>query len=205
MIPDSGRAAGGRSSRQRRALCAARQHVVNGGQLVEIEPDRRCNVLRVGPRCGNAHRNEFAHVPHLSGRERGLLGNLEARQARNGADRFDAREIVCRENFAAMRGRDVDAADVGVGEGAANKGDILHAMQPQIRDELTPPPHQTVVFLAQDGSTDTMFRHSRGLSQSTGIFAALINFAHFSMSALIKAANSLGWLATGSISRFMNC
>ena len=80
----------------------ALQHVVDGGKLLQIERHRRRDVLGFGARRRHAHRDEFADLAHLAGGQHRLLGNLEARQPRDRADRLDAGEIGRGEHAAAI-------------------------------------------------------------------------------------------------------
>ena len=77
---------------------ARREHVVHGRQLFEVERDGAGDILGLRTRRRDAHRDDLADEAHLVGCERGLLGDLEAAQARNGADRLDAYEIGSGEN-----------------------------------------------------------------------------------------------------------
>ena len=141
----------------------ALQHVVDGGQLLEIERHRRRDVLGLGARRRDAHGDEFADLAHLAGGEHRLLGNLEARQPRDGADRLDAGEIRRGEDAAAIALRHVDAADQRMRQRAAHERHVLQPGETDVGDELAAAAHQPVVFLARQPRADALSgaRHLR--------------------------------------------
>ncbi len=141
---------------QRRARLARLAHVVDGGQLLQIERHCRCDVLGFGARRRHAHRDEFADLAHLAGGEHRLLGNLEARQPRDGADRIDAGKVRRGEDAAAIALRDVYAADQRMRQRTAHEGNVLHAGETNVGDELAAAAHQPVVFLARQPRADAL-------------------------------------------------
>ena len=60
---------------------ARREHVVHGRQFFQIERDRAGDILGLRTGRRDAHREKLTDEAHLVGRERGLLGDLEAAQA----------------------------------------------------------------------------------------------------------------------------
>ena len=95
-------------------------------------------------------------MPDLAGRQRRLLGDLEAGQSRHRPDRSDAVQVRGGEHPAPNGFGDVDAANSGVGERAADEGHILHAGQPNIADILPQAPHQALVLLAGQPRADAL-------------------------------------------------
>ena len=81
---------------------ARRQHVVNGGQFLEIDRDALGDVLGLRARAPQAHRDELADLAHLVARKRRLLGGLEAGKSGDRDDRFHAVEIGGGENLVAI-------------------------------------------------------------------------------------------------------
>ena len=81
-----------------RARLARRPHVVDGREFLEIQRHARRDVLGFSARRRDAHGDQLADMPHLAGRQRRLLGDLEARQPRHRPDRLDAVQIRRREH-----------------------------------------------------------------------------------------------------------
>ena len=70
-------------------------------QFLVVDVNRAGDVLGCA-RVGATHiATKLADEADLAGRERRLLGGLEAGEARNGADRLDAHQIGRREDRAA--------------------------------------------------------------------------------------------------------
>ena len=141
---------------QRRARLARLAHVVDGGKLFEIERHRRRDVFGFGARRRDAHRDEFADLAHLAGGEHRLLGDLEARQRRHGADRLDADQIGCGEDAGAIALRHLYAADPRMRQRTAHERDVLQSGEPDVGDELPAATHQAIVFLARQPRADAL-------------------------------------------------
>ena len=89
--------------------------------------DGRRDILGLGARRRHAHGDEFADLAHLAGGEHRLLGDLEARQRRDRADRLDADEIGRGEDAVAIALRHMDAADPRMRQRTAHEGDVLQS------------------------------------------------------------------------------
>ena len=124
---------------QRRVRQARRQHVVHGGQLLQIDLDARSDILGLGSCSADAHRDQFADLAHLLAGERRLLGRLEPRKAGHGDDRLHADEVRGREGLAAMLVGNVNGAQVCMGERRANESDVFHAREANIAHKLAAP------------------------------------------------------------------
>ena len=141
---------------ERGARLARRPHVADGRQLLEVQSHARRDILSFSARWGDAHGDELADMPDLAGRQRRLLGDLEAGQSRHRPDRSDGVQVRGGEHPAPNGFGDVDAANSGVGERAADEGHILHAGQPNIADILPQAPHQALVLLAGQPRADAL-------------------------------------------------
>src|SRR5260370_42710397 len=107
----------------------------------------------------------------LAGGEGRLLRDFEAAKAGDGADRLHADEISRRESAVALSGRNGNTANAGMGQGAANEGDVLHSGQPNIGDELAATAQEAYVLLSDDASSDALvgrarFSHRRNLASN---------------------------------------
>ncbi len=142
--------------RVRQSRC---QHIVHSRELLQIDLDARGNILSLGPRPANAHRNELADLPHLLAGEHRLLGRLESRQAGHRDDRLHAGEVRGGERFAAKLVGNVDGAQLCVGERRANEGDVFHARDADIADELAAPAQEAVVLLALNRGAYALVAH----------------------------------------------
>ena len=116
----------------------AREHVVNRGQFLEIEPHLRRDVLGLGPRRRDAHRDQLADLPHLAGRQDRLVRGFEALQARHSADRADALQVVRDEDAVAEVFGNVNRRDPGMSERAAHERYVLHVRQPDVGRRIGP-------------------------------------------------------------------
>ena len=121
---------------QRAAGLARLAHVVDGGQRLEVERHRGCDIFGLGPRLRHAHRHHLTDMADLAGREHGLLGDLETGQRRHRADRLHIGQIICREDNVTIALGNVDAFDPGMRQRAANEGNVLKARQPDVGDVL---------------------------------------------------------------------
>ena len=140
------------------ARLARRAHVVDGRELLEVQRYARRDILGLGARRRDAHGDQLADMPHLAGRQRRLLGDLEAGQSRHRPDGLDAVQIRRREHPVPNGFGNVDAANAGVRERAADESHILHAGQANIADILPQAPHQALVLLAGQPRADALGR-----------------------------------------------
>ena len=143
---------------ERGARLARRAHVADRRQFFEIQGYARRDILGFGARRRDAHGDELADMPDLAGRERRLLGDLEARQSRHCPDRVDAAQIRRGENPIPNGVGNFDPANAGMGQRAANEGDVLHAGEADIADILPQAPHQPLVLLARQPGADALGR-----------------------------------------------
>jgi hypothetical protein len=79
---------------QGRRLDARGDHVDHRGQIGIFDLHLRRDVFGFRARSPDAHRDRFAHVPHLAAGERPQLGGLEPLQAGDRAYRLHAREVA---------------------------------------------------------------------------------------------------------------
>jgi hypothetical protein len=121
---------------ERRVRQARRKHIVHGRQLLQIDLDACGDILGLGPRLADAHRDELAHLSHLLVRKHRLLRRLEAREAGHSDDWLHANKIRGCECLTAMLIRNVDGAQLCVGERRADEGDIFHSREADIADKL---------------------------------------------------------------------
>ena len=128
-------------------------------EFLQIDLDARGDILSLGPRSADAHRNELADLPHLLACEHRLLGRLESRQAGHRDDRLHADKVRGGERLAAMLVRNVDGAQLCVGERRANEGDVFHAREANIADKLAAPAQEAVVLLALNRGAYALIAH----------------------------------------------
>lgn len=158
---------------------------MNGGQLIEVDLHLRRNILGLGPRWGDAHREQFADVADLARRKNRLVRGLETLKAGDSADWPHALEIVGDEDAVTQVGRDMDGPDSGVRERAAHEGDVLHVGQADVADELPAPTQQPIVFLAKKRGADALW---------------LRRLAHFTNAAKARIAPRISPLGSRSAS-----
>ncbi len=149
--------------KQRRIRTLRQQHVVNGRQFLKIDLDSGGDVFGLGARVGDTHRDQFADLTHLLEGEDRLLGNLEARQAGNRTDRLHTLKIAGRENAIAELRRNPNVLDASMCKRTANERHIAHSGHADVRNELSAPAHQAVIFLAQEPRAHTLLRHAHSL------------------------------------------
>ncbi len=145
-----------------RRACRGRRVTPRG----RAPPRRRCPRPRHGR--GDAHRHQFTDLPDLAGGQHRLLGDLEAGQPRDGADRQHAVEVGGGEHAVAVGFRHVDGADAGMGQRAAHEGDVLHPRQAEIADILAAPAHQALVLLAGQRRPDALTVRRRRVIEDEG-------------------------------------
>src|SRR5262249_42450308 len=150
---------------------------------------------------GDAHGDQLADMADLVGGERRLFRHLEAAQARHRADRLHAYEIGRRECAAALIGRDGNAANAGVCEGAADEGNVLHSRQPNVGNELAATAHEAIVFLSGEAGSHTLGGHGascRGGGLHFDVAAIAVPRAG---AAFVEAAAEVEWASRSICSR----
>jgi len=145
---------------QRRARPAPFEHVMDRGQLLELDDHARRDVLRLGAARGEAHGDQLADLADLAPGQRRLVGDLEARQAGDRRDRLHLGHVVRREDRAPVRIRHPDAADLRMRHRAAREGNLFHPGQADVGDELPAAAHVAVVFLADQPTADAPVPHA---------------------------------------------
>jgi hypothetical protein len=145
--------------------------------------------------------DQLADMANLVGGERRLLRHLEAAQARHRADRLHADEIGRRERAVALIGRDGNAANAGVREGAADEGDVFHCRQPNVGDELPATAHEAIVFLSGEANSYTLRGHCvscRAHGLHFGVAAIAVPGAG---AAFVEAGAEVEWASRSMCSR----
>src|SRR5262249_52498637 len=145
---------------------------------------------------------QFADMADLVGGERRLFRDLEAAQARHCADRLHACEVGRRERAGALIGRDGNAANAGVREGAADEGHVLHSRQAKVGNELAATAHEAVVFLSGDASSDPLCGHCGSCCAWVLHFGVAATAAPGAGADFVKAAAEVEW-ASRSICSLM--
>jgi hypothetical protein len=144
---------------ERRVRQSRRQHVVYSRQLFEIDLDARGDILSLGPCPAEAHSDELTDLAHLVACEHRLLGRLESRESGHGDDRLHAYEVGGSERLAAMLVRNVDRAQLCMGERRADESDIFHARKADIADILAAPAQEAVILLTLDRGAYALIAH----------------------------------------------
>ena len=122
-----------------------------------LDLDQRGAILGDMAAVGNDECHRFAHIGHPSVGQRGYLHlgrdeeevhhvDFEAGQILLGVDGMDA------GNFARHIG--IDREDIASRDGAAREGDMQHARQRNVVDELAAAGQQAWIFLAADALAD---------------------------------------------------
>ena len=140
---------------QRGRCVTSRNRIDDGGQRLEVELYPADKILALGARRGHAHRDGFADEAHLAARQRRILGGLEAGQAELGLDRSDI-EVFGDEDRRLRPRRLADGQDAGVGERAAQEGNLLQAGQFDVVDVAAAAAQEAGVLLAQDARADAL-------------------------------------------------
>ena len=135
--------------RQRR-----RQHIVNGGQRLVVEPAGRREILGRRATLCDARRDRLADVAQLVPGKRGLLRRAKAGQRGVGANRSDAVEIVDREDPLLRTQRLGHGPQPRMGHGAAQERDLEHAGPCDVADEASASVKEPRVFLAPERRAD---------------------------------------------------
>ena len=140
---------------ERGRCVASRDRIDDGGERLELELYPAGQILALGTRRGHAHRDGFADEAHLPARQRRILGGLEAGQAELGLDRADI-EVFGDEDRRLRALRLADGQDAGVGERAAQEGNLLQAGQLDVVNVAADAAQEAGVLLAQDARTDAL-------------------------------------------------
>jgi hypothetical protein len=140
---------------QRGRRVTPRNRVDDGGQRFEVELHAPDKVLALGAGCGHAHRDRFTDEAHFAARQRRILGRLEAGQAELGLDRSNI-EVLGDEDRRLRPRRLADGTDAGVGERAAQEGNLLQAGQSDVVDVAAAAAQDAGVLLAQDARADAL-------------------------------------------------
>jgi hypothetical protein len=141
---------------ERRRAGARLNHIDHRGQLVVLDMDLGRDVFGLGARGTHAHRNRFAHVPHFVFRERPQIGRLETLQARDGADRPDAHEVLHDPHAILHALRFLDGHDARVRDRRAHECHLEHAGAAYVSDELAAAGKKARVLLPRKRSADTL-------------------------------------------------
>ncbi len=135
---------------------AGRQHVVDGGKLVDIEFDLLGQILGLGAGRRHTDRDALADVADLVPGQRPLIRGLEARERGDGADRLHAGEIIGGKDTGLQRFRDPHGLQAAVRDGAAHECRLQLAGELDVANELAAPSQITVVFLPQEARTNPL-------------------------------------------------
>ena len=125
-------------------------HVHDRRQFVELDIDRSRKVFRLRAARCDADSDRLADVAHLVGRQHRLRGWLEPRQAGHRHDRLNAGEILRDEHRGFRAGGLADAANARMRDRAAHEGQIAHAGQPDVGDELALAAQVAVILQSRD-------------------------------------------------------
>ena len=143
---------------QRRARRAPGQHVADGREFLVTDFDQLRQILRRRAGGGDADGDRLADMAHAVGGEDGLGGGFEAGQGGDGGDRLHDGQIGRGEHGVLEPGGFADGVDAGMAERAADEGEVLHAGEADIGDELAAPAQIAVILLAQDGAANAFAR-----------------------------------------------
>src|ERR1700677_1804639 len=133
---------------ERRIRRSRREHVVHSRQLVEIDLDACSNILGLGPRPADAHRDQLADLSYLVDRENRVLRRLESWEAGYGDDRLHIDQVRGKERLAAMLVKNANGAQLCMRERRADESDVFHACEADVTDKLAAPTQEAVVLLA---------------------------------------------------------
>ena len=140
----------------RRARLAPGQHVGHCGQFLQVQHDLLGQVLRRGAGGGDADGDGLADMAHPVGCERVLRRGLEAQQGGVGDDCSHAGQVGCGEHLIFRPGRLADAEKPRMGQRAAHEGEVLHAGEAQVGDELALAAQVAAVLDAGDRGADAL-------------------------------------------------
>ena len=140
---------------QRAARPARGQHLRDRRQLLQIQLHQRRQILRLGPAGGDADRHRLSDMADLVGGQHRLRRGLEARQPGDRGDRLDVDQVSGGKDILCAACRLDDAADAGVGNGAANESQIAHPGQRDVGDERALAAQVALILLAQYPLPDT--------------------------------------------------
>jgi hypothetical protein len=85
---------------------------------------------------------------------------FEPAQGGGGSDRLDVGQITRGENGALVPIGNVHVANPAMRDRTSHEGDLARVGNAEIGDILASPAQESVVFLAQNGSSDALARHA---------------------------------------------
>ena len=135
-------------------------------QRIEIHLNLLEHVLGLGTGGGKGHDHGFAHKSDLVVCEQGLRGGLIGWKGRVCDD-------VARVHHApgidptGQRGRNVDVGELGVGNGAAQKGDFRQPRHGHVGNKVAFAMQMPEIFFARDSRTDALVVDLRSCSAVT--------------------------------------
>ena len=144
--------------KERRRRVPSLPRVVDGRQLLEVEPHRLREVLGGGPVVPNAGGEDLPHVPHPLRREDRLARALEPGEGGGGEDGGNPLEVRGREHVRLAPGRLAHPAHPGVGERAPHERHVAGAGKPEVGDELALAVEVPRVLVARDTRPDAACR-----------------------------------------------
>ena len=147
---------------ERRPRLDRRDHVDDGGQLLELDLDQRRDVLGFRASRRDAHRDQLADLAHLALREHVLRRRLEALERRVGDDRSDAGEIVDGEDRLLVTGGLAHRADARVRHRRAHERDVEHPDHADVADVLAAAAEEARVLLAAEAGAHALARRAVG-------------------------------------------
>ena len=110
---------------------------MDGRQFINIDTDLLHDIFRLcAVRC-QTHRDEFSYIPHFIRSKSGLFRDFESWQRCHSADCFDAFHVGGNRDLRAQVLRNVEAADVAMSDGAAQKRNFFHTCKLDIADIAT--------------------------------------------------------------------
>jgi hypothetical protein len=95
-------------------------------------------------------------LAYLAGRQHRLRRRFEPRQAGHRNDRLHADQVLRHEHRCFRAGRLADGANARMRDGAAHEGQVTHAGQPDVGDELALAAQVAVILQSWDGSADAL-------------------------------------------------
>ena len=149
---------------ERRVRVAREACLRDRGELLEVELDRRCEVLGLGPRRRHARGHQLPDVTDALAREHRLLRDLEAGQPRARDDGLHTAQILGEEHSVSEAVGLPRPAHPCVGERASHEGDLPGPREPDVGDEFAAPVQVPVILLARQPRADpTVTAHAPDL------------------------------------------